>query len=75
MEKWRSAKWRCSSRAIIVIEANPKKLPQTNTTGARALADWLCGERGQAFIVEYGRQSPDGIPLFHPVNLPDEAQK
>ena len=57
-------------RPFVVIEASAKKFPQTNATGARALADWLVSEKGQAFLVEYGREKNGGIPLFFPVNLP-----
>ncbi len=62
-------------RPYVVIEANSKKFPQANLAGARALADWLAGERGQAFILDYGRKSPGGIPLYYPVNLPDEPAR
>lgn len=62
-------------RPYVVIEANPKKFPQANSAGARALADWLAGEKGQAFILDYGRKSPGGIPLYYPVNLPYEPAK
>lgn len=55
-------------RPYVVIEANPKKFPKANTAGARALADWLTGERGQAFLVEYARKS--GIPLYYPIESP-----
>ena len=37
---------------------------------ARALADWLVGEKGQTFLLEYGRKAPGGIPLFYPVGAP-----
>jgi tungstate transport system substrate-binding protein len=57
-------------RTYVVIEANPQKFPQTNTAGARALADWLTGDAGQKFLLEYGRKSPGGIPLFHPLRVP-----
>jgi tungstate transport system substrate-binding protein len=62
-------------RTYIAIEANPKKFPQANATGARALADWLVGEKGQTSIREYGRKTPGGIPLYDPVNLADEFGK
>lgn len=60
-------------RPYVVIEANPAKFPQANTAGARALADWLTGVQGQTFLIEFGRKSPGGIPLFHPVNPPENA--
>jgi len=62
-------------RPYVVIEANAKKFPKVNAHGARVLADWLTGEKGQTFLVDYARKSPGGIPLFHPVNLPDAAAK
>jgi len=58
-------------RPFVVIEANEKKFPHTNTEGARVLADWLVGAKGQNFLLEFGRKSPGGIPLFYPVNLPE----
>ncbi len=57
-------------RPYLVIEANPKKFPQTNVAGARALSDWLAGEPGQRFLLEYGKKSPGGIPIFYPINEP-----
>ncbi|HZJ16675.1 MAG TPA: substrate-binding domain-containing protein, partial [Chthoniobacteraceae bacterium] len=62
-------------RPFVVIEANAKKFPQNNAAGARVLGDWLVGEKGQRFLLDYGRKSPGGIPLFYPVNIPDEATK
>ena len=62
-------------RPYVVIEASAKKFPKTNTAGARVLADWLTGEKGQAFILEYGRKAPGGIPLYYPVNAPDQPAK
>jgi tungstate transport system substrate-binding protein len=60
-------------RPFVVVEANPKKFPQANVDGARALADWMVGEKGQQFLVDYGREKNGGIPLFFPVNLPGES--
>lgn len=62
-------------RPYIVLEANPKKFPRTNTAGARVLAEWMAGEKGQAFIFNYGLKSAGGIPLYFPVNPPEEATK
>lgn len=59
-------------RPYVAIEANPQKFPQMNAAGARALADWLTGDAGQKFIVEYGRQEPGGIPLYYPIRVPGE---
>jgi len=61
-------------RPFVVIEANPKKFPQANVAGAQALADWLVGEKGQNFLVTYGKEKNGGIPLFFPVNLPESNQ-
>jgi len=62
-------------RPYVVIEANAKKFPKVNAEGARVLADWLTGEKGQAFIVDYARKSPGGIPLYHPASIPESAAK
>lgn len=62
-------------RPYVVIEANSQKFPRMNVVGARALADWLAGERGQAFLLEYGRRTPGGIPLYYPVTVPGEAAR
>ena len=62
-------------RPYVVIEASAKKFPKVNADGARALADWLTGERGQAFILAYGRKTPGGVPLYYPVNIPEESAK
>ena len=62
-------------RPYVVIEANAKRFPKTNATGARVLADWLVGEKGQQFLLDLARRQPGGIALFHPVNLPEPAAK
>ena len=57
-------------RPYIVMEANPQRLPATNVKGASALADFLCSERVQKFLVTYGTQRYEGFegtPLFYPV--------
>jgi tungstate transport system substrate-binding protein len=59
-------------RPYVVIEANPKKFPQANVAGAKALADWLTGDPGQKFILDYGKKEPGGIPLFYPIRVPGE---
>jgi tungstate transport system substrate-binding protein len=56
-------------RPFVVIEANVNRFPTTNSTGARALADWLVGKQGQTFLIEYGRKQAGGIPLFYPLNF------
>jgi tungstate transport system substrate-binding protein len=62
-------------RPYVVLEASPKKFPRTNSAGARALADWLTGEKGQAFILDCGRKTPGGIPLYYPVSVPGEPAR
>lgn len=54
-------------RPFVVVEANPKKFPATNATGARILADYLVGEKAQAFLKKYAEEQPAGMPLFYPL--------
>jgi tungstate transport system substrate-binding protein len=56
-------------RPFIVMEANPKKVPNANATGARALSDFLVSTRVQSFLLEFGRQTNGPGPLFFPVHL------
>jgi tungstate transport system substrate-binding protein len=56
-------------RPFIVMEANPKKFPDTNIKGARALADYLLLPKTQGFLLQFGTNSPGGMPLFYPVIL------
>jgi len=58
-------------RPFVVIEANSKRFPKTNSAGARALADWLTSQPGQTFLINYGRKASAGIPLFFPVDPPE----
>lgn len=62
-------------RPFVVIEANAKRFPRVNSAGAHALADWLTGEKGRAFLLDFGRKSPGGIPLFYPVNASEEPAR
>jgi tungstate transport system substrate-binding protein len=55
-------------RPYIVMEASPKQFPDANYAGARALADFLLSPQVQDFLVEFGRHSTAGKPLFFPVN-------
>jgi tungstate transport system substrate-binding protein len=55
-------------RPYIVMEANPKKFPQANYAGARALSDFLLSPRVQNFLLDFGRQRAGNHPLFFPVN-------
>jgi tungstate transport system substrate-binding protein len=54
-------------RPFIVMEANPKKVPEANAAGARALSDFLLSPEIQNFLLEFGRQSNGPGPLFFPV--------
>jgi tungstate transport system substrate-binding protein len=55
-------------RPFIVMEANSRKFPAANTRGARALADYLLTTKTQDFLLQFGTNSPGGMPLFYPVN-------
>jgi tungstate transport system substrate-binding protein len=59
-------------RPFIVMEANPKKFPQANYAGARALSDFLLSAKVQNFLLEFGRQTNGPGPLFFPVTLSQE---
>ncbi|EDY22182.1 tungstate ABC transporter permease [Chthoniobacter flavus Ellin428] len=61
-------------RTYVVVEVNPQKFPQANAAGARVLADWLTGDPGQKFLLDYGRKAPGGIPLYHPIHVPGEEE-
>ncbi len=54
-------------RPFIVMEANPKKFPQANHAGARALSDFLVSNKVQAFLLEFGGQTNGPGPLFFPI--------
>ena len=57
-------------RPFIVMEANPKKFPNTNAMGARVLADYLLAAKTRRFLLQFGTNSPGGMPLFYPVTRP-----
>jgi tungstate transport system substrate-binding protein len=59
-------------RPFIVMETNPKKFPQANFAGARALSDFLLSARVQNFLLEFGRQTNGPGPLFFPVETDHE---
>ena len=40
-------------RPFIVMETNPKKVPQVNSAGARALSDFLLSAKVQNFLLEF----------------------
>ena len=54
-------------RPFIVMETNPRKFPQANFMGARALSDFLLSAKVQNFLLEFGRQTNGSGPLFFPV--------
>ena len=54
-------------RPYIVMEANPKRFPDANYKGARALSDFLLSEETQKFLAEFGTKEFGGLPLFYPV--------
>jgi tungstate transport system substrate-binding protein len=56
-------------RPFIVMEADPRKVPNANVAGARALSHFLVSTRVQTFLLEFGRQTNGPGPLFFPVNL------
>jgi tungstate transport system substrate-binding protein len=56
-------------RPFIVMETNPKKFPQANVAGARALSAFLLSTNVQNFLLEFGRQTNGPGPLFFPVTV------
>lgn len=54
-------------RPYIVMETNPKKFPDVNIAGARALSDFLLSDRVQSFLLQFGRDTTAQRPLFFPV--------
>ena len=61
--------------AYVVMVANAKKFPQTNSAGASALADWMVSDQGQTFLLNYGTEQPGGIPLYYPIAEPEPELK
>jgi tungstate transport system substrate-binding protein len=55
-------------RPYIVMEANPKKFPEANYEGAKALEAFLLSTKVQDFLREFGRDTTANHPLFYPVN-------
>ncbi len=62
-------------RPFIVMEANPRRFPQANHVGARALSDFLLSSKIQEFLAEFGQKTTGRGPLFHPVQTSAEAQE
>ena len=56
-------------RPFIVMETNPKKFPQANYAGAKALSDFLLSPEVQNFLLQFGTQTngAGASPLFFPV--------
>jgi tungstate transport system substrate-binding protein len=54
-------------RPFIVMEANPKRFPHSNYTGAKALSDFLLSPEAQDFLLQFDTQSNSIGPLFYPV--------
>ena len=54
-------------RPYIVMEANPKKFPDANYAGAKALEDFLLSPKVQDFLLTFGRDGTGSRPLFFPV--------
>lgn len=54
-------------RPYIVMETNPKKFPQANFAGARALSDFLLSSNVQNFLPEFGRRTNGPGKLFFPI--------
>ena len=61
-------------RPFIVMEANPKKFPNANHAGARALSDFLLSPKVQTFLAEFGQKTTGRGPLFHPVQTATEEK-
>ena len=61
-------------RPFIVMEANPKKFPNVNHPGARALSDFLLSPKVQSFLAEFGQKTTGRGPLFHPVETAPEQK-
>ncbi len=58
-------------RSFMVMEANPKRFPNANTEGARALSDFLVSPETQQFLTQFGAAQYGGMAPFHPVGSPD----
>jgi tungstate transport system substrate-binding protein len=54
-------------RPFIVMEANPKKFPSANYSGARVFAEFLLSPKVQGFLAEFGMKLTGRGPMFHPV--------
>ena len=61
-------------RPYVVMEANPEKLPNVNSKGARALADFLLSDKTQQFLTKFGARNTGDKPLFYPLKLTSARQ-
>jgi tungstate transport system substrate-binding protein len=59
-------------RPFIVMETNPRKFPQANNAGAKALSDFLLSAKTQDFLLIFGSQTNGPGPLFFPVDTGSE---
>ena len=57
-------------RPYIVMEANPKRFPDANFAGAKALEDFLLSPAVQNLLLTFGRDGTGNRPLFFPVAEP-----
>jgi tungstate transport system substrate-binding protein len=57
-------------RPYIVMEADPKRFPNTNVAGAKALSDFLISDTVQSYLAKAANNQRADVPLFHPVNRP-----
>jgi tungstate transport system substrate-binding protein len=55
-------------RPFVVMETNPKKFPQANYPGAKALSDFLFSQKAQNFLLKFSGQAQGPGPIFFPVN-------
>lgn len=60
-------------RPYIVMEANPKRFPNANIEGAKALEDFLVSPTVQRFLRRFGTDTAANHPLFYPVDAATES--
>ena len=53
-------------RVFVVMIANVNHAPQCNHVGAKALSDWMTGDKGRAFLRDYTARHPDEPRLIVP---------
>jgi tungstate transport system substrate-binding protein len=57
-------------RPYVVMEANPKRFPNTNVAGAKALSDFLVSDTVQDYLAKAAGNQRANVPLFHPLKSP-----